>query len=889
MAFDRRKALEIARDAYQASTNYFDSNIRNQIEADIRQWQGQHPSGSKYNSESYRGRSRLFRPKTRSMVMRNEAIAAEALFSSLDVVSIAARDDRNDVTRASGQLMQALLQYRLTTPDSGIPWFLVAMGAYQDAQVSGVVASYHYWRYNQVRKLDRPWIELVPVENIRFDPAASWLDTVNSSPYVIRMVPMYVKDVLDRMTKPDPLTGAPRWNPLSPTELAAMTKQQWDSTRLTRQGQRRTDNMDHAGAITEYSIVWCHQNVVEWNGRDYVYWTAGTEAVLRDPVPLEVEFAHGKRPFVLGYSAIETHKQYPGGPVRNSADVQAEINEIANSRIDNVKFVLAKRYFVKRGKQVDLQSLRRNMPGSATLMTDPANDVVVHDFADVTGSSYQEQDRLNLDFDDVSGTFSGSSVASNRRLNETVGGMNILTTNSNQLGAYRLRTFVETWVEPALRQTMLLEQAYESDMTMLALAAGKAKLWQQFGIDQVTDELLMQDLTLTCNVGMGATNPQDRINNLATALRSLVEILSAPVLTRAGLNGPELIKEVMGAVGYKDGGRFFDLESDDPRIDSLIGIIDDLTQQLNAKNPPELIKAQVEESAAKVKNLLANSVKVGVEAAYSAMQAAEVVASAPMVAPIADKVMQAVGFQPPNPVGQDPNLVPGAPEPPMFGGMVNDQTMTAHGAQADPMGASPDPRTNTSPMQPPVPASPLGARAGIETSGFDGGEGHAQQPKTTLPALQSKPDALNFQPRWFKQWDGQQQEARANESSRRAGEESKKAAEDADRKRKEDEARKFDEATRKAAADARTAYEKAMKQFADQVSREIERAIKPIEKELEVLRNALDREPTEREETPPPVINVEPHIYIDKGGGTKVMEITAPSGQKYKGSIQEEK
>jgi hypothetical protein len=299
--------------------------------------------------------------------------------------------------------MQELLQYRLTDSENGIPWFLVALGAYQDAQVSGVVASYHYWQYDTARRKDRPWIELLPVENIRFDPAANWLDTVNSSPYVIRVVPMYMKDV-----------------------LARMTKQQWDSTRLTRQGRARTDQMDQAGAITEYSIVWCHQNVVEWNGQDYVYWTGGDQYLLSHPEPLETQFRHGRRPFVLGYSAIETHKQYPGGLPRQSRDIQAEINEIANSRIDNVKFVLAKRYFVRRGRQVDLRSLMANVPGSATMMTDPEKDVISHQFSDVTQSSYQEQDRLNLDFDDISGTFSGSSIASNRKLNETVGGMNSL-------------------------------------------------------------------------------------------------------------------------------------------------------------------------------------------------------------------------------------------------------------------------------------------------------------------------------------------------------------------------------------------------------------------------------------------------------------------------------
>ena len=84
-------------------------------------------------------------------------------------------------------------------------------------------------------------------------------------------------------------------------------------------------------------------------------------------------------------------------------------------------------------KRVNLRSLVRNIPGSFTLMDDPEKDVQVQETQDVTSSSYAEQDHLNLDFDDVARAFSGSSVQSNRNLNETVGGTSrqrMLTGNS---------------------------------------------------------------------------------------------------------------------------------------------------------------------------------------------------------------------------------------------------------------------------------------------------------------------------------------------------------------------------------------------------------------------------------------------------------------------------
>ncbi len=62
--------LSLAKEAYTTSTNYFDASIRRQVEAAIRQFQGVHPAGSKYHSDTYKSRSRLFRPKTRSTIRK---------------------------------------------------------------------------------------------------------------------------------------------------------------------------------------------------------------------------------------------------------------------------------------------------------------------------------------------------------------------------------------------------------------------------------------------------------------------------------------------------------------------------------------------------------------------------------------------------------------------------------------------------------------------------------------------------------------------------------------------------------------------------------------------------------------------------------------------------
>ena len=553
----------------------------------------------------------------------------------------------------------------------------------------------------------------MPVENIRIDPASDWYDPINSSPYVIEMMPMYVKDVKAR-AKPDGKTNQQPWKPVSDAQILTATRGYADSTRLTREGPRRQDSKDQARAVTAFTIVWIHKNIIEHDGIDYLFYSLGTSEMLSDPVPLETQYLHGKRPYVMGYMQAEAHRLYPSGIPRLTRDSQAELNENANQRSDNVKFAMNKRYFVKRGKRVDLRSLIRNVPSSVTLMDDPEVDVKVQETQDVTGSAYMEQDRLNLDFDDVAGTFSQSSVQSNRNLNETVGGMNLISAGANKIENYQLRTWIESWVEPVLRQLVLLEQEYESDATILALCARKANLYQKFNINAVTDELLVQELTLNVNVGLSATDPTVQVNRFMLGLKTLRDILEGGIFDQYGLSIEEVIKEIFGKLGYKDGRRFFKMgEDEDPMVARLKAMVEQLQADMERKQPQALTDAMVKKVLAEVDNIQATRVKNGVEAAYSAMQGAGVIAATPQVAPIADTIMAAAGYTIPTPPGVDPNFG-------MEGGQPLPGAPLTQAAPAQPIAPPPATTPNTSPAMPPRPTAGVGEEAGIETQELDG-------------------------------------------------------------------------------------------------------------------------------------------------------------------------
>jgi hypothetical protein len=107
-------------------------------------------------------------------------------------------------------------------------------------------------------------------------------------------------------------------------------------------------------------------------------------------------------------------------------------------------------------------------------------------------------------------------------------------------------------------------------------------------------------------------------------------------------------------------------------------------RELDLKYNPVKLMSEIEK-------LVSETVKNGVQSSFAAMQAAQVIAQMPQVAPIADVVMQGAGYRSPMPAGQDPNF----PQPDV---------------QVPPALV----QTNTSPQFPPVPQQ-AGSMTGIET------------------------------------------------------------------------------------------------------------------------------------------------------------------------------
>ena len=609
--------LKRARSSYEASESWFDGSVRRRMEESMALFNSEHPPGSKYLSAAYDKRSKLFRPKSRAGMRKIEASAAAAFFATQDVLTTTPPNPNDKMQRGQAEAMSELLNYRLT---HNIPWFITCLGGLQDAGKQGVVISKQHWVWREVTEgweedvlddetgevvdtrnvlenrvlADHPDILLRPAENILFSPAADWRNPLQSSPYLIDMEPFYVDDIIQRGKHGPQGPFEVPWRKLTKEQIRSTSKRhEFDSIRQQREGRRQDRYSDTESFVEEFDTVWVHHNYVRVEGQDWYFASLGTDLILSDPVPLEETTPLGERPYTMGFCVLETHKPYPASLMELGRGLQEETNDTTNLRIENIRHVISPRYFIKRGTSVDIRSLLRNVPGGVTAMEDPKNDVNIRQIADTTRSSYEEQDRLSVEFDELVGTTSQSGIAANHNINERVGNAMMLNENANQLTEMTLRMLVETWVEPTLQQIMELERTLESDAMVLAIVGQRVNT-----PPDVIFRRMDMPVQVRVNVGFGATNPQFRLNKVSMAFQTLGQI--APNLMQR-VDEAELANEVLGAVGYKSVERFFPGLGGDGKQDPQVQQLMQENEQLKAMLESEGLKFQSAEKIAQIR------------------------------------------------------------------------------------------------------------------------------------------------------------------------------------------------------------------------------------------------------------------------------------------------
>lgn len=626
--------------AMKVSEDHYNTKLHTAWSRNYRAVQNRHFSGSKYDTYRYKSRSKLFKPKTMAAVRKNDATAAASLFSTEDVVSITAERTSDKLQATTARFLHEDLNYRLDRSNkwAGPNWFLTSMGARHETQVTGICVSKQYWEYEEriVEKIvdvptDRPAIDatgmpildlmtgeplmytviekgvidekqivrdrlmitLIPSEHARIDYTGDWRDPIQEGGFFIADYPVRLDDVEDMINQSADRNkmGGKAWR--SDIDISALKRARSERSGSTQASVRRSrdDGQDrYEGAFQgkENETIWLHEVFYRKGGEDWHYWVLGNDTILSDPRPTRESYPEqkGDRPYVRGLGALEPHKTHPMAPVESWQPIQMEINDTTNLSLDAMKMAISPITLVKRGSMMDRKQLQNRGP-DALVELNNIEDLQFTRAPDPSANSQNYIDRLSVDMDEVAGVFSGSSVQSNRSLNETVGGMQLLNSSANALTEFDLRVWVETWVEPCLSQCINCIKEYESDEVVISVAGERAGLIENIvaGDDQtaslnpkkqeaeaekqknpfqppisVSDVLGHLDnaqVMVKVNVGIGALDNNQRMQKFMMGFKGSLELIQPLKEQGITLNAAAVAQEIWGLAGYKDADRFY--------------------------------------------------------------------------------------------------------------------------------------------------------------------------------------------------------------------------------------------------------------------------------------------------------------------------------------------
>lgn len=572
--------LRIARQCFDTSEDYFNATQRSRVMDAMARFRSRHPKASRYWSEAFERRSKLFRPKTRTVIRRREAATVAALFSSSDVVNVTATSAGDPKAARDARIQDALLNARLTNDDR---WYKFCVGAQQDADRQGIVIATTEWEYREATRyfeqaddqgnrkrvvvnaptVDRPNARLIPIENIRFSPGVSWIDPINTSPFLIELRPLFLSDIREYEKNP---RARLKYRHLTDAQLlTGADADSYDPVRIQREGGK-LDRYSRNGEVTEFAVIWVHRNIVRLQGEDYVFETVGSSLMLSDVVPLSAVDPRGYRPYVIGSATLESHNPYPEGVATLMGPLQDAIDVNANLRVDASNMATAGRMFVARNAGIDLHALARFSPGAVVEMQSTSQ--VKWDRPPAPPqSNMEENELLNTEIDDLVGNFDqGSNQRQRPGQDQTLGGTQMLSEGAGQLTEYDLRTMAKTFFEPVLRQMLDLIRIWETDRGMASAIGSK------FAADEREYWNAIQTPTeLNVDVGYAATNPMKRLEKLTVGLKTMSEMF--PYLMMMS-DQSEITAEIFAACGYADASRFFpflDQKSmEDPKYKTLI-------------------------------------------------------------------------------------------------------------------------------------------------------------------------------------------------------------------------------------------------------------------------------------------------------------------------------
>ncbi len=235
-------------------------------------------------------------------------------------------------------------------------------------------------------------------------------------------------------------------------------------------------------------------------------------------------------------------------------------------------------------------------------------------------------------------------------------------------------------------------------------------------------------INVACVLADNPSTPTFRnqqLNQMSDVMKSLppnIQAMLLPMYIQATdlPKRQEMAKIIQKGLGMsEDDGQDPEKAQMKQEIQKGMQMIQDLQAQLKAKNPPEVVQAQVAKLMAEVDNLKSRTVETSAKGLYESIQTALAVAGNPAIVPIADSIGKSVGFEDKNGGGVvDGGQIPTQPQPMQpdnQGGTIPPNPQTDPMTPAQPQ--QPDPQQPQMQTAPPMQSPAQGVAVGIEQQG----------------------------------------------------------------------------------------------------------------------------------------------------------------------------
>jgi len=389
------------------------------------------------------------------------------------------------------------------------------------------------WKYEGETGYDGPCAEVCDVFDIFVDPDAT---TLSDAKYIIHRVERNIAE----------LKANPKYK--IPDELSAdVQKDQYKVLRDAVQGLSKPNDKD--SKCVEVFEYWGKYDI---NGdgieKECLICVANRKYVIRlDENPYE----HKRKPFISFVDTQMPNEFWAIGEVEPLKNLQYELNDIRNQRMDNVTLILNRMWKVNKNGDVDEADLVSQAGGIVHVGDNNALEVI--QTPDVTASSYNEETLVKADMQQASGVTDytkGSSAGgkgNSALANETATGIMLLQEAGNARFKFKLDNLEDSLKEFGEQLNALNQQFIKKPM-VIRIVGEEGTQWKQVSPKEIKGQFDIM-------VEAGSTQPMSKSVRRAEARELLMTLI--PIAQVAGINLRYLIKYLLKTYDLADSEEIF--------------------------------------------------------------------------------------------------------------------------------------------------------------------------------------------------------------------------------------------------------------------------------------------------------------------------------------------